>query len=106
MQQSSFIVVGIVILSVFIPRAGINIEIIDRTEVVGTMETVSVKISNNNFATLNDAVVRFGENGTILPIGNLGPFASVMITPDEGDLNFDKVMVRANNGTIEHIKSR
>ncbi len=101
-----FIVVGIVILSVFIPRDGINIEIIDRTEVVGTMETVSVKISNNNFATLNDAVVRFGENGTILPIGNLGPFASVMITPDEGDLNFDKVMVRANNGTIEHIKSR
>ncbi len=101
-----FIVVGIVFLSVFVPRAGINIEIIDRTEVVGTMEIVSVKISNNNFATLNDVVVRFGENGTIQPIGNLTPFASVMITPDEGDLNFDKVMVRTNNGTIEHIKSR
>ncbi len=70
------------------------------------MEIVSVKISNNNLATLNDVVIRFGENGTYQPIGNLGPFASVMITPDEGDLNFDKVIIRANNGTTEHIKSR
>ncbi len=101
-----FIVVGIVFFSVFIPRAGINIEIIERTEVVGTMETVSVKISNNNFAALNDVVIRFGENGTNQPIGNLGPFASVMITPDEGNLNFDKVIVMANNGTAEYSKSR
>ena len=101
-----FIVVGIVFFSVFIPRAGLNIEIIDRTEVVGTMEIVSVKISNNNFAPLNDVVIRFGENGTNQPIGNLGPFASVMITPEEGNLNFDKVIINANNGTSEYIKSR
>ncbi len=101
-----FIIVGIVFFSVFIPRAGINIEIIDRTEVIGTMEIVSVKVSNNNFATLNDVVIRFGENGTNQPIGNLGPFASVMITPDEENLNFDKVIIRANNGTTEYTKSR
>jgi hypothetical protein len=98
--------VGIVFFSVSIPRAGINIEIIDRTEVVGTMEIVSVKISNNNFAPLNDVVIRFGENGTNQPIGNLGPFASVMITPEEGNLNFDKIIIRANNGTTEYIRSR
>ena len=101
-----FIVVGIVFFSVFIPRAGINVEIINRSEVVGTMEIVSVKVSNNNFATLNDVTIQFGENGRIQPIGNMGPFASVMITPDDGDLSFDKVILQANNGTTEYIKLR
>ncbi len=32
-----FIVVGIIFFSVFTPRAGINVEIIDRMEVVRTM---------------------------------------------------------------------
>ena len=80
-----FIVVAIVVLSVFIPRAGISVEVIQRSEVIGTMEILSVRVSNNNFETLQNATVQFGENGRIQPIGNMAPFTSVMITPDQQD---------------------
>ena len=42
-----FIIVAVVVLSVFIPRSGLNVEIIERSEVMGTMQTVSVRISIN-----------------------------------------------------------
>lgn len=51
---AGFIIVTVVVLSVFIPRSGLNVEIIERSEVMGTMQTVSVKISNNNFGSLNN----------------------------------------------------
>lgn len=71
------------------------------------MQAVSVRISNNNFGTLNDVEVQFGDQGQVQPIGNMGPFSSVMITPPDTDsLNFDKVIVMANNGEVETIKSR
>jgi hypothetical protein len=104
---AGFVIVAIVVLSVFIPRSGLNVEIIERSEVMGTMQTVSVKVSNNNFDTLNDVKVQFGDHGQVQSIGNMGPFSSVMITPPGTDsLNFDKVIVTANNGEVETIKSR
>jgi hypothetical protein len=104
---AGFVIVAVVVLSVFIPRSGLNAEIIQRSEVMGTMQTVSVKISNNNFGTLNDVKVQFGDQGQVQSIGNMGPFSSVMITPpDANSLNFDKVIVTANNGEVETIKSR
>ncbi|MCD6038320.1 MAG: uncharacterized protein K0S67_2210 [Nitrososphaeraceae archaeon] len=74
-----FIIVAVVVLSVFIPRAGL---------------------------TLNDVIVQFGEQGKIQRIDKMGPFSSVMITPESEELNFDKVIVKANNGKIETIKFR
>jgi hypothetical protein len=104
---AGFITVGVVVLSVYIPRSGLNVEIVERSEVMGTMQTVSVRISNNNFDTLNGVSVQFGEQGQIQQIGNMGPFASAMITPPESaELNFTKVTVTANGGDIQVVKSR
>lgn len=99
-----FIIVGVVVLSVFIPRSGLNVEVIERSEVMGTMQTVSVKISNNNFGSLSNVEVQFDDQEAVQPIGNMGPFSSVMITPP--DLNFDSIIVNANDGEVEVIKSR
>jgi hypothetical protein len=102
-----FVIVAVVVLSVFIPRSGLYVEIIERSEVMGTMQTVSVRISNNNFGTLNDVEVQFGDQGQVQSIGNMGPFSSEMITPPDADsLNFDRVIVTANNGEVQTIKSK
>jgi hypothetical protein len=101
-----FIIVAVVFLSVFIPRYGLNIEIIQRSEAAGAIQTISVKISNNNFESLNNAIVQFGEKGRIQQIGNMGPFSSVMITPEPQDMNFDKIIVKADNGKIQSVKFR
>lgn len=104
---AGFVIVAVVVLSVYIPRSGLNVEIIERSEVMGTMQTVSVRVSNNNFDTLNDVSVQFDDQGQIQQIGNMGPFSSVMITPPEiGELNFSKVTVTAGEGNIQVIKSR
>jgi uncharacterized protein (DUF58 family) len=104
---AGFIIVGLVILSVLIPRSGLNVEVIERSEVMGTMQTVSVRISNNNFDSLNDVEVQFGDQGKVQPIGDMGPFSSVMLTPpDPGNLDFDRIIVTANDGELEVIKSR
>jgi len=101
-----FIIVAVVFLSVFIPRYGLNIEIIQRSEAAGAIQTISVKISNNNFESLNNVIVQFGEKGRIQQIGNMGPFSSVMITPEPQDMNFDKIIVKADNGKIQSVKFR
>jgi hypothetical protein len=101
-----FVIVAIVFLSVFIPRYGLNAEIIQRSEGVGTIQTISIKLSNNNFETINDVTVQFGEKGRIQHIGNMGPFSSVMITPESHDMNFDKIILKANNGKMESVKFR
>jgi hypothetical protein len=104
---AGFIIVAVVVLSVFIPRSGLNVEIMERSEVMGTMQTISVRISNNNFGTLNNVEVQFGDQGQAQSIGNMGPFSSVMITPpDPNNLDFDKIIVTANNGEVETIKPR
>ena len=38
--------------------------------------------------------------------GNMAPFSSVMITPEVRDMNFDKIIVKANNGKMESVKYR
>lgn len=48
---AGFVIVAVVVLSVYIPRSGLYVEIIERSEVMGTMQTVSVRVSNNNFDT-------------------------------------------------------
>ena len=101
-----FIVVGIIVLSVFITRSGLNIEIREQNEAMGAIQTISVRISNNNFDTLNNVTVRFGDNGQMRNLGTIGPFSSIMITPDPKDLNFEKVIVKGNGGKAEAVKFR
>jgi hypothetical protein len=101
-----FVIVAIVFLSVFIPRYGLNTEIIQRSEGVGAIQTISIKVSNNNFETINDVTVQFGDKGRIQHIGSLGPFSSVMVTPESEDMNFDKIIVKANNGKMDSVKFR
>jgi hypothetical protein len=50
--------------------------------------------------------VQFGEKGGIQQIGDMGSFSSVMITPEPQDMNFDKIIVKANNGKMESVKFR
>ena len=97
-----FAVVAVVVLFVYFSTAGLNIEIIQRG---GPVETISVKLSNNNFNSINNVTVQF-DNDPIQPLGNMGPFASIFITPEGGDSDFKKVVVKANNGQIEAVKNR
>lgn len=97
-----FAIVAAVVLFVYFSTAGLNIEIIQRG---GPVETISVKLSNNNFYSINNVTVQF-DNDKVQSIGNMGPFASIFISPDGGDSNFNKVIVKANDGQIESIKNR
>ena len=73
---------------------------------MGTIQTISIKISNNNFEGISDVTVQFGDKGRIQHIGNIGPFSSVMVTPEQQDMNFNKITVKANNGKMESVKYR
>jgi hypothetical protein len=97
-----FAVVAAVVLFVYFSTSGLNIEIIQRG---GPVETISVKLSNNNFNSINNVTVQF-DNDPIQPLGNMGPFASIFITPEGGDSDFKKVVVKANKGQIEAVKNR
>lgn len=97
-----FIIVAVVILAVFIPRAGLNVELLQRG---GEIETISTKINNNNFFPIHNVTVQF-DNGKTQNIGDLGPFGSAMISPESENIDFKKITVRANDGQIESIKNR
>ena len=101
-----FIIVAAVVLTVFLSRAGLYIEIIQREEGMGTLQTITVRLSNNNFNSLNDVIVQFGDDGRAQTIGNMGPFSSVTITPPAEDMDFENIITRANNGQIQVVKSR
>jgi hypothetical protein len=98
-----FVVVALVVLSVFLPRVGISIEIIERGGIIGS---VTAKISNNNFDSLNDVVVQFGEDGIPQNLGNIGPFASVFSSPNPSELEFDRIILTANDGEVRVVKYR
>jgi hypothetical protein len=99
-------VVAIIVLSVFIPRAGLNVEIIERNEAMNSVKTISIKLNNNSPQEIKDVLVQFGNTGKLHSFGNLGPFSGIFITPDPDELNFDRVAVSANGGNIKTIKYR
>ena len=98
------VVVAIVVLSVFIPRAGLNIEIIERNEAMHSVKTISVKVNNNSPQEIKDVMVQFGDKGKMHSFGNIGPFSAIFITPENDELNFDRVTVSANGGNIKTVK--
>lgn len=99
-------VVAIVVLSVFIPRAGLNVEIMVRNDATHSVKTISIKVNNNSPQEIKAVMVQFGDTGKIHSFGNLGPFSGIFITPEPDELNFDKVTVSANGGNIKTIKYR
>lgn len=99
-------VVAIVVLSVFIPRAGLNVEIIERNDATHSVKTISIKVNNNSPQEIKAVMVQFGDTGKLHSFGNLRPFSGIFITPEPDELNFDKVTVSANGGNIKTIKYR
>ena len=99
-----FIIVAVVVLMVFIPRAGLSIEIQERGEAMNTLKTISIKINNNYPQELKNVIVQFGDNARNHSFGNLAPFSSIFVTPDNEELKFDKVIVSANNGEFKAVK--
>jgi hypothetical protein len=97
-----FAIVGVVVLYVYFSTSGLNLEIIQRG---GPVETISVKLSNNNFYSISNVTVTF-DNEQSQELGDMGPFASIFITPESGSSKFKQVLVEANNGDIKIIKNR
>lgn len=102
--SGGFIIVVVVVLMVFIPRAGLSIEIQERGEAMNTLKTISIKINNNYPQELKNVIVQFGDNARNHSFGNLAPFRSIFVTPDNEELKFDKVIVSANNGEFKAVK--
>ena len=100
------VVVAIVVLSVFIPRAGLNVEIFERNDAMHSVKTISIKVNNNSPQEIKAVMVQFGDKGKLHSFGNLGPFSGIFITPEPDELNFDRVIVSANGGNIKTIKDR
>jgi len=99
-----FAIVAIVILLVFIPRAGLSVEIFETGE---TLKTISIKINNNNPQEIHNISVQFDEDKEKKQFYNsIGPFSSIFVTPDKEDLDFQKIIVTADNGKLQTTKYR
>jgi hypothetical protein len=55
---------------------------------------------------LNNVVVQFGDNGMPQRLGNIGPFASVFSSPNPTELDFDRIILTANDGDVRVVKYR
>ncbi|HEX5920681.1 MAG TPA: hypothetical protein VFY55_02770 [Nitrososphaeraceae archaeon] len=99
-----FAIVAIVVLLVFIPRAGLTVEIFETGE---DLSTISIKINNNNPHEIHDVIVAFDNNTGKKQIYNsMAPFSSIFVTPEKEDLDFQKITVTADNGKLHTIKYR
>lgn len=99
-----FAIVAIVVLLVFIPRAGLTVEIFETGE---DLSTISIKINNNNPHQIHDVIVAFDNNTGKKQIYNsMAPFSSIFVTPEKEDLDFQKITVTADNGKLHTIKYR
>lgn len=99
-----FAIVAIVVLLVFIPRAGLSVEIFETGE---TLSTISVKINNNNLHEIHNITLVFDDDYKKKQVFNsIAPFSAIFVTPDKDNLNFKKIIVTADNGKLQTIKYR
>ena len=99
-----FSIVAIVVLLVFIPRAGLTVEIFETGE---TLSTISIKINNNNLQEIHDITLVFDDDYKNKQVFNsIAPFSAIFVTPEKDDLNFKKITVTADNGKLHTIKYR
>jgi len=101
-----FAILGIVMISFFVSRAGLHVALHERGEAIGTVQVVSAQISNNSFETLRNVTVQFGNNNPVQPIGDMGPFSGVLVSPEGDDFEFDRVIVTANDGAVSVVHYR
>jgi len=93
-------------ISFFASRAGLNVALHERGEAIGTVQVITAQISNNSFETLRNVTVQFGDNNPVQRIGDMGPFSSVLVSPEGDDYQFDRVTVTANDGAVSVVKYR
>lgn len=99
-----FAIVAIVVLLVFIPRAGLTVEIFETGE---ELSTISIKINNNNPHEIHNVTIAFDDNTGKKQIYNsMAPFSSIFVTPEKEDLDFQKITVSADNGKLQTLKYR
>lgn len=99
-----FAIVAIVVLLVFIPRAGLTVEIMETGEAIST---VNIKINNNNLQEIHNVTVVFDDDKEKKQVFNsIGAFSSIFVTPDKDNLNFKKIIVTADNGKLQTTKYR
>jgi len=99
-----FAIVAIVVLLVFIPRAGLTVEIMESGE---ALTTISIKINNNNPQEIHNVTVVFDNDTNRKQIYNsMAPFSSIFVTPEKEDLDFQKIIVTADDGRLQTIKNR
>ncbi len=99
-----FAIVAVVVLLVFIPRAGLTVEIMETGEAIST---VNIKINNNNPQEIHNVTVVFDDDKEKKQVFNsIGPFSSIFVTPDKDNLNFKKMIVTADNGKLQTTKYR
>ena len=101
-----FAILGIVMISFFASRAGLHVALHERGEAIGTVQVITAQVSNNSFDTLANVTVQFGPNNPVQVLGNMGPFASTLVSPDGDDYEFDSVTVTANGGAVSVVKRR
>ena len=99
-----FAIVAIVVLLVFIPRAGLTVEIMETGEAIST---VNIKINNNNLQEIHNVTVVFDDDKEKKQVFNsIGAFSSIFVTPDKDNLDFKKIIVTADNGKLQTTKYR
>lgn len=99
-----FAIVAIVVLLVFIPRAGLTVEINETGE---TLSTIGIKINNNNPQEIHNVTITFDNNTSRMQIFNsMAPFSSIFVTPEKEDLDFRMILVTADDGRLQTIKFR
>jgi hypothetical protein len=99
-----FAIVAIIVLLVFIPRAGLTVEIFETGE---ELSTISIKINNNNPHEIQNVTIAFDDNTGKKQIYNsMAPFSSIFVTPEKEDLDFQKITVTADNGKLQTLKYR
>jgi hypothetical protein len=99
-----FGIVAIIVLLVFIPRAGLTVEINETGE---ALSTISIKINNNNPQEIHNVTITFDNNTAKKQIYNsIAPFSFIFVTPEKEDLDFQKILVTADNGRLQTIKYR
>ena len=71
------------------------------------LTTISIKINNNNPQEIHNVTVVFDNDTNRKQIYNsMAPFSSIFVTPEKEDLDFQKIIVTAEDGRLQTIKYR
>lgn len=101
-----FGVLAVIMIAFFASRAGLHVALHERGEAMGTVQVITAQISNNSFDTLRNVTVQFGDSNPVQSVGDMGPFSSVLVSPEGDDYQFDRVTVTSNYGAVNVVKYR